>query len=134
MIRILLAEDDAGDVLLVEQALDEHQIVYELFVVRDGAEALAFVANMGEPGHARCPDVVLLDLNLPKIDGPEVLRRFRKHPQCARTPVIVISSSDAPKDRTRMTELGIAHYFKKPSDFDEFLKLGGLVRDVAGTR
>ena len=85
---------------------------------------------MGEPDGDPCPDIVLLDLNLPKVDGPEVLTEFRKHPECARTPVIVISSSDAHKDRERMAGLGISRYFRKPSDLDGFLRLGALVREV----
>ena len=102
----------------------------DLRVVRDGEEALAFIRSMGEPGPIPCPDIVLLDVNLPKVEGAEILSEFRKHPQCAETPVIVITSSDAYRDRDRMAQLGIAHYFKKPSDLDEFLKLGAVVREV----
>jgi CheY-like chemotaxis protein len=129
-LQILLAEDNLGDILLVEQALEEHHLPHQLHVVRDGAEALEFVAHMGESGGAPCPDVLLLDLNLPKVDGPEILAEFRKHPQCARTPVIVVTSSDAHTDRVRMGELGIANYFRKPSDLDAFLELGAIVREV----
>lgn len=129
-LHILLAEDNAGDIYLVQQALQEYGILHELHIVRDGAEALDFIAGMGKAGLAPCPDVVLLDLNLPKADGADVLSEFRKHPECAATPVIVVSSSDARKDRVRMAELGVAHYFRKPSDFDAFLKLGAIVRDI----
>ncbi len=129
-LNILLAEDNPADILLVRKALDQHQIPHALHVVRDGEEALTFIEGMGEPDGDPCPDVVLLDLNLPKIDGPEVLTELRKHPECARTPVIVISSSDAHKDRERMAGLGISRYFRKPSDLDGFLRLGALVREV----
>ena len=128
--KILLAEDNVGDILLVRKALAEYKIAHDLSVVRDGEEALAFIESMGKAGGPPCPDVLLLDVNLPKVDGPEVLSAFRKHPQCADTPVIVITSSDAYRDRDRMAQLGIAHYFKKPSDLDEFLKLGAVVREV----
>jgi CheY-like chemotaxis protein len=131
LLQILLAEDNLGDILLVRQALDEHNVPHELHVVRDGEEALAFVAHMGEQNGVPCPDVMLLDLNLPKVDGEEVLSEFRKHPKCAHTPVVIITSSDAHKDRVRMKDLGIARYFRKPSDLDEFLQLGALVREVA---
>ena len=131
MLRILLAEDNFADILLVQQALEEHQIPHELHVVRDGAEALAFLARMGQ-GQMPCPDVILLDLNLPKVDGAAVLSAFRKHPKCAQTPVVVVTSSDAEKDRSRMAELGVTRYFKKPSDLDAFLQLGAVVREVAG--
>lgn len=72
----------------------------------------------------------MLDLNLPIVDGPEVLREFRKHPACADTPVIVISSSYAIKDREPLAQFGIARYFRKPSDLDEFMKLGAIVKEV----
>jgi len=102
----------------------------EMHVVRDGDEALAFVAHMGEPQGVPCPDLLLLDLNLPEVDGSQVLTEFRKHPQCAHTPVIVITSSDTHKERARMNELGIARYFRKPSDLEAFLKLGAVVHEV----
>ena len=98
--------------------------------MRDGDEALAFLAQMGESGGVPFPDVLLLDLNLPKIDGPEVLAEFRRHPQCSSTPVIAITSSDAQKDRVRMASLGISSYFRKPSDLEEFMKLGAVVLEV----
>jgi chemotaxis family two-component system response regulator Rcp1 len=129
-LNILLAEDNLADILLVRKALNEHEIPYDLHVVRDGEEALAFIEGMGEPGSIPCPDIVLLDVNLPKVEGAEILSQFRKHPQCADTPVIVITSSDARGDRDRMAQLGIARYFKKPSDLDAFLKLGAVVREV----
>lgn len=128
--QILLAEDNIGDVLLVRQALAEHRIVHELHVVKDGAEALAWMAQMGTPGPVPCPDLVLLDLNLPKVDGAQVLSEFRQHPACARTPVIVVTSSDATRDRARLDSLAIARYFRKPVDLEAFLQLGAVVREV----
>src|SRR3954452_12761702 len=119
MLRILLAEDNPGDILLVQQALKAHKVEHELDRVHDGAEALAYISRIGSVEHP-CPDLVLLDLNLPKVEGSEVLAAFRKHPACEQTPVIVVSSSDAKKDRARMSELNVARYFRKPSDFDEF--------------
>jgi CheY-like chemotaxis protein len=130
LLNILLVEDNRGDVLLVRQALHEHQIRHELYVVQDGAEAIQFIARMGEPGEAPCPDLMLLDLNLPKAEGQQVLAAFRKHPACAHTPVIVVSSSDAPRDRARIGELGVARYFRKPSELEEFMKLGAVVKEV----
>jgi two-component system, chemotaxis family, response regulator Rcp1 len=130
VLQILLAEDNDGDVMLVEQALTEHGIDHELYVVKDGDEALEYVAAMGNGDGPPCPDVLLLDLNLPKVDGPQVLERFRKHPACAQTPVIVVTSSDAPKDRQRVKALGANAYFRKPSDLTEFMALGALVKEV----
>jgi CheY-like chemotaxis protein len=130
MLQILLAEDNQGDVLLVQQALEEHHIPHELHVVADGEEALRFVAHMGKTGEAPCPDVLLLDLNLPKTDGPQVLNEFRRHPECAHVPVIVVTSSDLPKDRAHIDALGVSCYFRKPTDLDAFLQLGAIVRKV----
>lgn len=133
MIRILLAEDNVADVILVQHALAEYRIAHELHLAKDGAEALAFLARLGRPGQPPCPDLLLLDLNLPKVDGAQVLTKFRQHPECARTPVIIVTSSDAERDRARLAALGIARYFRKPTDLAAFLPLGAVVREVVGT-
>lgn len=133
MLQILLIEDNRGDVILVQHALEEHHLVYELQVVSDGEEALRFIQRMGSAGEPACPDLLLLDLNLPKIGGPEILGEFRKHPACVRTPVIVVSSSDAPRDRMKMDALGVSHYFRKPTEFDAFLGLGVIVKQVVAS-
>jgi CheY-like chemotaxis protein len=130
LLNILLAEDNRGDVLLVRQALVEKGIQHELHVVQDGEQALRFVARMGKPGEPPCPDVFLLDLNLPRVDGPQVLREFRQHPECTQTPVIVVTSSDAPKDRGEMAALGVTRYFRKPTDLDAYMELGAVVLEV----
>ena len=134
LLNILLAEDNRGDVLLVRQALAEYQIRHELHVVQDGEQALRFIERMGKPGTAPCPDLLLLDLNLPKVEGQQVLAEFRRHPKCESTPVIVVSSADAPRDRARMGDLGISYYFRKPSELDDYMKLGGVIRDVVEGR
>jgi chemotaxis family two-component system response regulator Rcp1 len=125
--QVFLAEDNQGDVILVKEALAAHHIEHQLHVARDGSEALDYVARLGKPGGTPCPDVILLDLNLPKVDGPAVLTEFRKYPQCLHTPVIVITSSDMPGERERMDALGVAYYFRKPSDLDAFMRLGSVV-------
>lgn len=130
MLQILVAEDNPGDVFLIRRALAEHNIPHELHVAHDGEEAIEFVAKVGQPGGVPCLDLLLLDLNLPKADGPQVLAELRKHPECAATPVVVVTSSDAAKDRERMAELGISRYFRKPSDLESFMKLGSVVREV----
>jgi DNA-binding response OmpR family regulator len=134
MIHILLAEDNIGDVMLVKEALAAHHIESELHVVEDGQKALDFVATMGEPECSPCPDLMLLDMNLPKADGATVLAAFRKHHACNLTPVIIVTSSDTAKDRQNVSTLGISHYFRKPSDFDEFMELGAIIREVLESR
>ena len=127
---ILLLEDNPGDILLVQKALQKHHIRQRLHVIRDGEEALTYVSHMGEPGGQPLPDLVLLDLNLPKADGGQILSAVRSHPESSVAPVIVVSSSSALGDQARMAQLGITRYFRKPLDFEEFMKLGAVVRDV----
>lgn len=127
---ILLAEDNRGDVFLIRQALTEHRIPHELRVVQDGAEAIGYISRMGDSGSEPYPDLMLLDLNLPKIDGSQVLDALRQREECANIPVIVVTSSDAPGDRARVTKLGISHYFRKPLDLAAFMRLGAVIKDV----
>jgi CheY-like chemotaxis protein len=129
-IHVLLAEDNRGDIVLVIEALAAHDIPHELQIATDGAEAMDFVMRMGTPGEQPCPDILLLDLNLPKIDGHEVLREFRRHPACETAPVIILSSSDRPADRETTRALGVTRYFKKPTTFDAFMKLGAIVKEA----
>lgn len=132
-LSIFLAEDNPGDVALVREALQEHNVTHRLFVAKDGAEAKRYIETMGTDG-VRCPDILLLDLNLPKADGYELLASFRAHPLCAETPVILVTSSNAPDDRRRATALGATRYFRKPTDLTDFLELGRVIRDLAVER
>ncbi len=128
-LKILLAEDNHGDVLLVREALEENRLDYELHVTTDGLEAASYIERIDSEGGVPCPDLLLLDLNLPKQDGFELLNLFRAHPLCRAKPVIVITSSGAPRDRERVTALS-ARFFRKPADLDEFMKLGAMVREA----
>ncbi len=130
-LRILLTEDSRGDVLLVREALTVHAIPYDLEVKTDGREFLLAVESM-EAGQMPCPDLILLDLNLPRHNGLELLERVRSSSVCGNIPVIVVTSSGAAKDRASVERLGATAYFRKPYDYDEFMELGGLVRRVAG--
>jgi CheY-like chemotaxis protein len=129
-LQILVAEDNDADVLLFQEALEHHQIEHELYVVPDGQAALNFVARMGISPEPPCPDLLLLDLNLPKVDGATILQEFRNHPECEHTPVIVVTSSDAERDRDEVAAYGPTRYFRKPSNFDSFMELGAIVREV----
>lgn len=133
-LRILVAEDNPGDVELVREALREHHLDCELFVAPDGGEVERYLERMGKDDDAPCPDLVLLDLNLPKATGYELFEMFRSHKLCSGTPVIVMTSSSAPRDRARATELGAARFFCKPCELTEFLELGSVVRGLAEER
>src|SRR5580704_13534805 len=116
---------------MVREALKTHHVAHELDVAVNGEEALAFIARMGKPDEPPCPDILLLDLNLPRTDGLDVLREFRRHPACATTPVIVISSSNAPKDREAAGVLDVT-YFAKPMTYEAFIQLGLLIKEAVG--
>ena len=130
MRQILLCEDNEADIFLVRYALSTHQIEHELHLVTDGDQAIEFVNRMGKPDGPPCPDIFLLDMNLPKADGIEVLRECRKQSQSRQTPVIVMSSSVILRDKAIMEELRVSYYFRKPSELEAFLKLGSIVLEI----
>lgn len=112
-------------------ALDYHQVSHDLTLYRDGSEAIEALATLGGAHGPPCPDIILLDLNLRKSDGLAVISAFREHPSCVRTPVIVVTSTAAPRELARLSGLGVKHYFQKPSDLDDFMALGRMVAAVA---
>jgi CheY-like chemotaxis protein len=125
---ILLAEDNRSAVYVVRKSLEEHGIEHELAVVSDGEAAFRFFDEV-ETG-APAPDVIILDLNLPRRSGQEVLERLRTRGCCKDVPVVILSSSDSPVDRAAALGLGANAYFRKPTQLDDFLQLGVVVRDV----
>ncbi len=124
---VLLAEDNPGDVYLVRSALSNAQLDVELTVKQDGEELLAFL-EAAEAGEASCPDVVLLDLNLPRYGGALLLEKLRQSRRCAHLPIVVVTSSDSPGDRDLASRFGANAYFTKPTDYDEFMRIGSIVR------
>ena len=128
--RILLAEDNAADVYLVREALYAYGIEHDLSVVEDGEKAIEFLAVADADTTRPPPQLLLLDLNLPRRSGVEILRFLRASPRSADIPVIVLTSSDSSQDRARVAELGVTHYFCKPSDFDDFMRLGAVVAEA----
>lgn len=128
-LRVALAEDNPGDVFLIREALAFHNVKAQLTVKTDGEEMLHFIQHI-ESGDIPCPDVVLLDLNLPKYGGEALLKRMRESPSCNGVPVVIVTSSDSPKDRETTAQLGASSYFRKPTDFDQFLELGAIVKSI----
>jgi CheY-like chemotaxis protein len=122
-IEVLLVEDDEGDVLMTREALDEGKVFNRLNVVGDGVEALAYLRR--EPGYADVtrPDLVLLDLNLPKRDGRQVLADVKTDPDLRRIPVVVLTTSEAEEDVLRSYDLHANAYVTKPVDFDRFVEV-----------
>ncbi len=122
--RILVVEDNPADVYLLREALSLEGKQVDLTVVIDGEQALKYVQRKGEFENASPPDLVVLDLNLPKSDGGDVLRCIRKEGDYAGVPVVVLTSSDSPRDRKTIESLGADRFITKPSDLDEFMALG----------
>ncbi|GAA4261967.1 response regulator [Dactylosporangium darangshiense] len=116
-IEILLVEDDPGDVLITREAFAEHKVRNRLTVCADGAEALRLLRRVGRYAAAPRPDIILLDLNLPGVDGRTVLEAVHADPDLSRIPVVVLTSSTAEEDFLRSSELQVDTYIAKPVDF-----------------
>jgi CheY-like chemotaxis protein len=131
-IAILLAEDNPADQRLVAEALTIHELSHTLHIVEDGEEALRTVKIVGYTGQVRCPDLLILDLHLPRIDGLEVLREFRANENCANVPVLVFTSSISPAERSEAERLSGVQFVHKPTELDDFLAVGGLIKSLVG--
>jgi CheY-like chemotaxis protein len=125
----VLAEDSGPDVGLVTEALTHHKLNVDLTVYRDGQSVIEWLDRV-EAREIPCPDIVLLDLNLPRFDGISILTRMRAGNICSKLPVVIITSSNAASDREAATRFGATAYFRKPIDYDQFMQLGGIVREI----
>ncbi|NBE80929.1 response regulator [Micromonospora rubida] len=122
-IEVLLVEDDPGDVLMTQEAFEEHKLRNRLTVVSDGDEALAYLRREGQFADAVAPDLILLDLNLPRRDGREVLEEIKQDEQLCRIPVVVLTTSQADEDILRSYQLHANAYVTKPVDFEQFISV-----------
>jgi len=113
----------------VREALEEHGVACELIVISDGDRAIRFVQEV-DAHRAKCPDLVIIDLNLPKRPGRDVLQSIRQSVECRAATVVVLSSSDAPRDVAEALELGASKYMRKPLHLDEFLALGAVFKGM----
>src|SRR5918992_2845526 len=120
-IQVLLVEDNPGDVRLTKEALKEGKLLNQLTVVGDGVEALSFLRKEGKYADAIKPELILLDLNLPKKDGREVLAEIKADPNLRRIPVVVLTTSGAEQDILESYNLHANCYVKKPVDLDAFI-------------
>jgi CheY-like chemotaxis protein len=126
-IDVLLVEDDPGDVLMTREAFADHKVRNTLHVVNNGVDALSFLRREGEYADAPRPDLVLLDLNLPRMDGREVLAEVKSDPELRSIPVVVLTTSEADEDVSRSYTLHANAYVTKPVDFDRFI---AVVRQI----
>lgn len=128
-IEILLVEDNLGDVRLTQEALREGKVRNHLNVAADGVEALAFLRREGQHATAPQPDLILLDLNLPKKSGPEVLAEIKADPELRRIPVVILTVSKAEEDVLKSYNLHANCYITKPVNLDQFLEVVKSIED-----
>jgi CheY-like chemotaxis protein len=123
VVDVLLVEDDPGDVLMTREAFEHHKLRNKLHVVADGVEALQFLRREGEHAEAPRPGLVLLDLNLPRKDGREVLAEIKSDESLRTIPVVVLTTSEAEEDILRSYDLHANAYVTKPVDFERFIEV-----------
>lgn len=126
--RVLLGEDNPQDVYLIQMAFTESGLAPNLTVLSDGAEMLEELESVSKSD--RMPDLIVLDLNLPRHDGLEILAFVRQRDNLSSIPLVILTSSDSPKDVTAASRLGFHNYIRKPSSLDEFLAIGGIFRKL----
>ena len=126
-LKLLLVEDSPADVYLVQEVMRAEGLALDIEVADDGELAIQILDRVDGDGEGAL-NLLLLDLNIPRRNGNCVLERLRQSPLCGRIPVVMMSSSDSPRDRQRAFELGVTEYFRKPSTLAEFMQLGKLVR------
>jgi len=130
MPEILLAEDNPADVYLIREALREHGVNCALRVATDGQQVLRTLANAYPSSDEPQPSLIILDLNLPRHDGIEILQRLRENTKMSPVPVVVLTSSDSPRDRLAASELGVTRFLRKPSNLEQFLSLGLVFKEL----
>jgi CheY-like chemotaxis protein len=126
---IVLVDDNPADVLLVREALAWHGVISTVLVAEDGDEAIRYIDEI-DAASLPCPDLIVLDLNLPKKTGFQVLERLRASPTCGSRPAAILSSSSAEADRKRAERLGASCYICKPSNLDDFLSIGNELKQM----
>lgn len=129
VVEVLLVEDDPGDVLMTREAFEDHKLANNLSVVSDGVSAMQFLRKEGEHAGAPTPDLVLLDLNLPRMDGREVLAELKSDETLRHIPVVVLTTSEAEEDVLRSYALHANAYVTKPVDFDRFIEVVRQIDD-----
>ena len=129
VVDVLLVEDDPGDVVLIKEAFEFNKVHNALHIVSDGVEALDFLYRRNEHESAPRPDLVLLDLNLPRKDGREVLEEVKADKDLRTIPIVVLTTSEAEEDILRSYDLHANAYVTKPVDFDRFIEVVRLIDD-----
>jgi CheY-like chemotaxis protein len=129
VVDVLLVEDDPGDILMTQEAFADHKVHNRLHVVSDGVEAMAFLRKEGSYADVPSPDLILLDLNLPKMDGREVLAAIKEDEKLRSIPVVILTTSEAEEDVLRSYSLHANAYVTKPVDFERFIEVVKRIDD-----
>ena len=129
--EILLAEDNPADVYLIREALREHGVDCPMRVASDGQQVLRILAGAETDNGGGFPTLIILDLNLPRHDGIEILERLRGSGSAfPDVPVVVLTSSDSPRDQSAANQLGVTRFLRKPSSLEQFLNLGAVFKEL----
>jgi two-component system, response regulator len=129
-VRILLAEDNAGDVFLVRRALEKHGLKSDLTIAKNGEDAMQLLREAESAAPDGLPELILLDLNLPRVDGQQILAHIRSIGNFSAIPVIILTSSESSRDRDSAICLGANRFFHKPTDLQSFMELGKVVQET----
>ena len=129
-IHILLAEDNPADQRLLKEALRTNGLHHQMQIVANGEDAMKAAQRAGHDEGTPCPDLFILDLHLPKVDGMEVLKAFRSNVHCMHTPVLILTSSSSPVERFQVEMLPGVHFLQKPLELDEYLSIGQKVKSI----
>lgn len=129
LIHILLVEDNEGDILLTKEAFEDAKIINELSVVRDGKEAIDFLSKVGKYDNVTTPNLILLDINLPKKNGHEVLNFIKENDDIKHIPVIMLTTSSSDKDINKSYESYANCYITKPVEVEDFLEIVSKIED-----
>ena len=131
--RILVIEDNRSDVFLLDRALKKQDFRFELVHLLNGSEAIAFIRRQGAYVEAAIPDLILVDLNLSKYTGEDILREIRSASYLGGVPVCVWSSSRSRRDEALVKDLGISRFITKPCGLDQFMEIGKIIKDLLAT-
>jgi two-component system, chemotaxis family, response regulator Rcp1 len=132
--RILIIEDNASDVFLLDRAMKKQGFRFELVHLLNGSEALAFIRRQGAYAVAAIPDLIVVDLNLSKYTGEDILREVRSASHLDGVPVCVWSSSRSRRDEAVLKDLGVSQFINKPSGLDQFMRIGKVIADLLAVR
>jgi two-component system, chemotaxis family, response regulator Rcp1 len=129
-VRILVIEDNPSDVFLLDRALKKQDLRFELIHLLNGDDALAFIRRQGAYAEAAIPNLILMDVNLSKYTGEDILREIRAAQHLAGVPVCAWSSSQSRQDQSLLNDLGVCQFITKPSGLDQFMAIGKILKDV----